>query len=222
MKTFKRFFAVLMCVVLTLTAAPLQGFVGLDSLWVSKAQAMDVSGYKVGDIIEFGSYPQSEVTDRNLKTEILSLLYTKIAVGESQGFVSYGYYSGTGNADGQMKPGDYMKYADVEYEGEKYRGVMFSSYRPHYTTLTCSTDGIGSFQDDNGYYIDNIYWFKYEPLEWRVLDPDEGFLLCENVIVMLSTPLNAFSATSITGQPTISDGIISSPSAVLSTSVMVA
>ena len=26
------------------------------------------------------------------------------------------------------------------------------------------------------------YYFKYEPLRWRVLDPDAGFVLCESII----------------------------------------
>ena len=46
MKTFKKVFAVIMCVVLTLTAAPLGGFVGLDlpQLFDFKAQAASYSG----------------------------------------------------------------------------------------------------------------------------------------------------------------------------------
>lgn len=44
MKSLKRFIAVFMCVVLTLTAAPLQGFVGLDlpSLFAKAAEASDI------------------------------------------------------------------------------------------------------------------------------------------------------------------------------------
>ncbi len=46
MKTFKKAFAVIMCVVLTLTAAPLGGFVGLDlpSLFDFRAEAVTYSG----------------------------------------------------------------------------------------------------------------------------------------------------------------------------------
>ena len=46
MKTFKKVFAVIMCVVLTLTAAPLGGFVGLDlpSLFDFRAEAATYSG----------------------------------------------------------------------------------------------------------------------------------------------------------------------------------
>ncbi len=129
-----------------------------------------VSNSSVGDVVKFGSYPQSEVKDSTTLFALNSLQLN---------WVSYGYYSGIG-ATGQMKPGDWMKYADIEYESKKYRGVIFSSYRPHYTGDICTESD--SNQDDNGYYTDNIYWFEYEPLEWRVLDPAEGFILCESVI----------------------------------------
>ncbi len=172
---FKRTLAVFMAVVMILCAAPLDGF-------VFEAEAGDkaLPDCSVGDIIEFGSYPQSKVTDRNLETEILSTLTSNILNGESSGFVSYSYYSGTGDCDGQMQPGDYMKYADVVYEGDTYRGVMFSQYRPDNSYDICSEDT--SSQDDNGYYVNNIYWFKFEPLRWRVLDPINGFIMCENLI----------------------------------------
>jgi len=127
-----------------------------------------------GDIIEFGLYPQSEVADSNLKSTLNNL---------SKTWISYGYYSGTGDdSDGQMKPGDYMKHADVTYQGIKYRGVNFTAYRPYGTGFQATMNGDHTFQDDNGYYTNTTYWFKYEPLKWRVLDPATGLALCENII----------------------------------------
>ena len=120
-------------------------------------------------LISFGSYPQSEVTDSTL----LSALNSK-----SKTWVSYGYYSGTGYSDGQMTAKDYMKYADVTYNGNKYRAVTFSSYRPYFTADTSSS---GTYQDDNGYTTNTVYWFKYEPLKWRVLD-STGLVICEKII----------------------------------------
>ena len=127
---------------------------------------------EVGDLIEFGSYPQTKVTDTSLLSALNSL---------SLSWASYGYYSGTGStADGQMQPGDYMKYADVTYKGERYRAVKFTEYRPYYTGYQPSANN--TYQDDNGYYTNTVYWFKFEPLKWRVLDPDEGFMVCESII----------------------------------------
>ena len=122
-------------------------------------------------LVEFGSYPQSEVTSTSLLSALNSL---------SLSWKSYGYYSGTGDwIDGQMTSGDYMKYADVTYKGEKYRAVKFTEYRPSYTG---HDNDDGTYQDDNGYYTNTVYWFKFEPLMWRVLDPDEGFMMCESII----------------------------------------
>lgn len=37
-------------------------------------------------------------------------------------------------------------------------------------------------QDNNGYYLNTTYFFKYEPLTWTVLDPEEGFVIAEKSI----------------------------------------
>ena len=125
----------------------------------------------VDGLISFGSYPQTRVTDSSL----LSALNAK-----SKTWISYGYYSGTGDwYDGQMTAKDYMKYADVTHNGNKYRAVTFSSYRPHCTGYTSSS--LYTHKDDNGYRTNTVYWFKYEPLKWRVLD-STGLVICETII----------------------------------------
>ena len=126
--------------------------------------------YETGDYIYFGSYPQSRVTD----TALVSALNS---AGGS--WVSYGYYSGN-NSAGTMKSSDYMKYKDVSYNGEKYRAVTFSNYRPRTTTASFSESN--TIQSDNGYTTGNVYWFKYEPLKWKVLDADEGLIMCSSII----------------------------------------
>ena len=78
-----------------------------------------------------------------------------------------------------MKPSDYMKYADIVFSGNKYRAVTFSEYRPYCTGYTHSD---GTYQDDNGYYTGNTYYFKYEPLKWRVLDASTGLVICDSAI----------------------------------------
>lgn len=50
-----------------------------------------------------------------------------------------------------------MQYADVEYDGERYRGVKFTQYRMDTTTYSTTT-----WQDDNGYDTGTVYWFRYE------------------------------------------------------------
>lgn len=128
--------------------------------------------YEVGDIIQFGSYPQSEVTDEVLIAELNAL------APEWKDWTSYGYYSGMGDY-GTMVQGEWMRYIDINYNGSKYRGVKFTQYRPYYTYYNSLN---GSYQDDNGYITDTSYWFKFEPINWEVLDPVSGLVICETII----------------------------------------
>ena len=130
------------------------------------------TAYKVGDIVEFGSYPQTLVDSSEL-----------IAALDAQGgtWHSYNYYTGVDNtSDGRMSPSDYMQYCDVTYGGQKYRGVIFTKYRPYFTGYV-SADNTSN-QDDNHYSPKKTYWFRYAPLQWRVLDPDTGLVLCSSII----------------------------------------
>lgn len=125
-----------------------------------------------GTIINFGSYPQSKVTDSLTISALDSV---------TKNWKSYNYYSGTGDyGDGNMTSSDYMLYADIKLGGEKYRAVTFSGYRPIYTGDTLSR--FNSFHEDNGYFRNNVYYFKYEPLKWRVLDSSTGFVVCDSAI----------------------------------------
>ena len=127
--------------------------------------------YKVGDIIQFGSYPQSEVKDATLVAELNAL------APEWEDWTSYDYYMGD-NTAGSMQQGDWMRYTDVVYDADIYRGVKFIQYRPNNTT---SMPDLGE-QVENGYNLNTVYWFKYEPIEWRILDPETGLVMCETII----------------------------------------
>ena len=141
-----------LCIVLSLlmllTVTPMTAF----------AEKTETKTYKTGDIIEFGAYPQSEVTDSALKSALTS------RAGSTSGWTSYNYYISGAQSD-------YMKYTDVEYGGAKYRGVYFTQYRPYWTTVSSSADY--SYQNDNGYNTSTVYWFKYEPMKWQVLSYDK-------------------------------------------------
>lgn len=167
-RTAKRILSTLLIVVMFVGVAPMGG---ID--FTPKAKAMDLSSYKVGDLIEFGSYPQSEVKDSDLIAKIE-------AAGENEAWVDYNYYAGTGDwDDGNMKPVDEMMlYKDITYNGNKYRVVKINQYRPDLTgSISLFTN-----QHDNGYYTGNVYYFKYEPLTWRVLDSSEGYVMCNKII----------------------------------------
>lgn len=167
-----------MVVVILLGFTACGGSKGSDSIVAdtesieTEAIETEISVENVGDIIEFGSYPQSEVKDETLIIKLNEL---------SKNWISYGYYFGIGGDKyGRLESSDYMKYADVTYNGEKYRAVTFSKYRPYHTEYESSEKN--SYQDDNGFLVDEIYWFKFEPIKWRVIDPDSGLVLCESVV----------------------------------------
>ncbi len=158
-KTMKKILCTLLVVVMCLTSVPF-------------AYAVDDGEYQNGDIIEIGSYPQSEVTNRLLISRLNELPLE---------WISYEYYSGDGT-HGSMSAGNWMKYADVEYEGEKYRAVYFEKYRPPHSVNKNPGAGDGAYQYTNGYFVNNIYWFKYEPIEWYVLKADEGLLISKSIL----------------------------------------
>mgnify|MGYP006934498025 CR=1 FL=1 len=137
------------------------------------------AGYKAGDVVAFGSYPQSRVTDEKLIENLNSL---------SLSWVSYGYYYGTTHGeDGEMCPGDFMKYADAEYDGKKYRAVILDAYRPDETTGKPSTEEKAS----KPYKLGTVYWFSYDPVEWIVLDAESGLVLSK--LILDAQPFNNYA-----------------------------
>ncbi len=120
--------------------------------------------------IQFGNYPQTKVT----ATTALS------NAAANATWKSYNYYIGNGYYDGEMYQDDFMKYADFFSGGVKYRAVKFTQFRPRSTRNTSSASN--SYQDDNGYSLDTTYYFKYEPLTWRVLDASTGLIVCDSII----------------------------------------
>ena len=111
-----------------------------------------------GDYILFGSYPQTKVTDASIISALGGF--------DESTWTSYGYF-----INGQVS--DYMYYIDKEYNGENYRGVYFTSYRP-YLCNDLSSASNSSEQDENGYELSTVYWFKYEPIKWLIVEESYG------------------------------------------------
>ena len=118
-----------------------------------------------GSDIYFGTYPQTEVTDSTITAELKGMAGKYPTAINSYNWTSYGYYI-------EERVTDFMWYIDLTYNGEKYRGVYFISYRPFDTKSSSSTHN--SCQDDCGYSTHNIYWFKYEPIKWKILSESDG------------------------------------------------
>ncbi len=164
-------------VALVLAIAMFTGLTLINSSNSLQIEAQAFWGRPKIEIIEFGSYPQSQVTD----SEMLSKLNK-----QDLSWQSYGYYSGDGTLYSGV-PGDWMKYADVSMDGNQYRAVFFSQYRPR---ESCNiSDTTTSAQSYLGYFINTVYWFKFESVKWRVLDSNTGLLLCEKIID--SQPFNS-------------------------------
>ena len=101
-----------------------------------------------------GSYPQTKVADSTLITTLNNESGTLPTASNSQSWTSYNYYISSSNTT------NFMWYQDISVDEDLYRGVYFISYR-------------NSCQDDNGYFINITYWFKFEPISWDVLSVNE-------------------------------------------------
>ena len=164
MKTSKKILSLVLAVIMIVCTVPMA--------------SARLSGYDKDDTFQFGTYPQTEVKDANLIAKLNSM-------APSWGYwVSYDYYD---CVEGETrKPGTWMRYTDVVYEGETYRGVRFTKYRPYSTDMIVNEIYQGAmantYQDDNGYEKKVTYWFKFESINWRVLDPDTGLALSDIII----------------------------------------
>lgn len=129
-----------------------------------------------GGYILFGSWPQSEVTGTGFVAALNELAGALPTSENSGAWTSYDYYDASSNTT------DFMWYQDVVRGENTYRGVYFNSYRPKTTTHLGSEST--SQQDEHGYTTKTVYWFKWEPLNWRILDEQNGnaLLLCEMLI----------------------------------------
>ena len=127
-----------------------------------------------GKTVYFGSYPQTEVTDSTLISTLNSLAGALPTSEDSQNWMSYGYYI-------NEKIENYTWYVDISLGAEKYRGVYFTKYRPKHIVYDSASSSM-LYQYDNGYFTGTVYWFKYEPIKWTILDESTGLMLCDMII----------------------------------------
>lgn len=156
--------AIILIVILALCAVSATVYSRINS---EKEKEPTASAY---EYVFFGSYPQSEVTDKNTISKLSAL--------DNLEWQSYGYYSGNGRY-GSMEQNDFMKYADVSLNQEMYRAVTFSNERPE---CTFCNPGSTRTQLNNNYETEKIYWFKFEPIKWRILDKNSGLVMSEYVL----------------------------------------
>lgn len=139
-----------------------------------------------GSLKQMGMYPQTKVTD----TTIISALNGKGGLlptaGNPQTWTDYGYY-----IEGVVT--SYMWYKDVVHNSVTYRGVYFEKYRPSRTSYASNADQ--TWQDDNGYNTETRYWFKWEPVNWKIVDVKDGKALLISSLVLDAQPFYHSTAT---------------------------
>lgn len=126
-----------------------------------------------GDYIYFGHWPQTLERDENVVAKLNEMAGTP-PLPRDKNANPYNWESHEGTT--------YMWQKIVIYNGTKYLGVQMNDYR---------ASGIDALYDKitkNGYYTFNVYWFKYEPIKWRILTTNEN-----SAFIMSDIALDFFS-----------------------------
>ena len=135
---------------------------------------------KKGNKFYFGRYPQKQVTDEELISELNTLAGKLPTSVKSYHWTSYDYYISS-------KVKRFMFYQDIDYDNDgiyDYRGVYFTKYRHFYCVYDSTIDN--SYQYSNGYTINTIYWFSYDPIEWDILTVSKS-----NVLIIANMVLDS-------------------------------
>lgn len=125
-----------------------------------------------GNYIYFGHWPQTCERDENVVAKLNEMAGKPPLPRDKTNPYNWESHEGT----------TYMWQKIVIYNGTKYLGVQMNEYR---------VSGIDNLYDDitdNGYYRLNVYWFKYEPIKWRILTTSEN-----SAFIMSDIALDFFS-----------------------------
>ena len=107
-----------------------------------------------GNYIYFGYWPQTLERDENVIAQLNAIAGTPPLPRDNKAN-PYNWESHEGAT--------YMWQKILIHNGTKYLGVQMNEYR---------ASGIDALYDkitENGYYKLHVYWFKYEPIKWRIL-----------------------------------------------------
>ena len=151
----------------------LYGFLASSLLLVMTGCKKEKAYEIIEDKVYFGYYPQTLVSDEKIVNKINKRIDKKKLT-----WSSYNYPSSDNT--------DIMQYIDVDLNGDKkfdYRGVKIAKYRT------------GS-QTNFGYLDENkeTYWFKYELIEWDIIDEGENELF---LLANLALDSHEFCSTTV-------------------------
>lgn len=121
-----------------------------------------------GNKIYFGYYPQTLVTNSKTIDKLNKTIKNYPTETNDFEWTNYNYYI-------EDEASNFMWYLDVDLDNDKkydYRGVYFIKYRPYYTDKPSEENN--SLQLHSDYFINTVYWFKYERIEWDILEENDG------------------------------------------------
>lgn len=125
-----------------------------------------------GDHIYFGYWPQTLERDENVIAKLNEIAGKPPLPRDKENPYNWESHEGT----------TYMWQKIVIYNGTKYLGVQMNDYR------ASGGYSLRSYIMENGYFTGEVYWFKYEPIKWRILTTSGN-----SAFIMSDIALDSFS-----------------------------
>lgn len=125
-----------------------------------------------GDYIYFGYWPQTLERDENVVAKLNEMAGTPPLPRDKENPYNWESHEGT----------TYMWQKIVIYNGTKYLGVQMNDYR------ASGVYSLRSYIMKNGYFTLEVYWFKYEPIKWKILTTSGN-----SAFIMSDIALDSFS-----------------------------
>lgn len=125
-----------------------------------------------GDYIYFGYWPQTLERDENVIAKLNEMAGTPPLPRDKANPYNWESHEGA----------TYMWQKIVIHNGTKYLGVQMNDYR------ASGVYSLRSYIMENGYFTGEVYWFKYEPIKWRILTTSGN-----SAYIMSDIALDSFS-----------------------------
>lgn len=125
-----------------------------------------------GNYIYFGYWPQTLERDETVIAKLNEMAGTPPLPRDKENPYNWESHEGT----------TYMWQKIVIYNGTKYLGVQMNDYR------ASGVYSLRSYIMKNGYFTFEVYWFKYEPIKWRILTTSGN-----SAFIMSDIALDSFS-----------------------------
>lgn len=125
-----------------------------------------------GNYIYFGYWPQTCERDETVIAKLNEMAGKPPLPRDKENPYNWESHEGT----------TYMWQKIVIYNGTKYLGVQMNDYR------ASGVYSLSSYIMKNGYFTSEVYWFKYEPIKWRILTTSGN-----SAYIMSDIALDSFS-----------------------------